>query len=240
MAVIDLTKLALDPPESKDREHYKIVGGKVMKRDPRTVDGIVLHQTGVEYGLTAAQVRAVGGDRHEALHRRALGQHVHMGVFDGKEAGVRCGHAVYSHPLDWYIYSADELNKRSISIEVEGKFAGTYLVEQASKWLIDGAKEGLKFLVDEGRRMGMPIKYIWAHRQSSKNRGSDPGPELWKKLVLGYAVPVLGLEIQPDLVVGDGRSIPGGWGRTPLQTGALLGIGAWAGWAAAGLSAFFC
>jgi hypothetical protein len=62
----------------------------------------------------------------------------------------------------------------------------------------------------------MPIQYIWAHRQSNKDRGRDPGEEIWKRVVLQYAVPVLGLEIQPEFKIGDGRTIPPHWMDIPI------------------------
>jgi hypothetical protein len=80
-----------------------------------------------------------------------------------------------------------------------------------SDGLLYAARMGVKALVDRGRMQGMPIRYIWAHRQSNKDRGRDPGEEIWKRVVLEYAVPVLGLEIQPDLRVGDGNPIPASW-----------------------------
>ena len=57
----------------------------------------------------------------------------------------------------------------------------------------------------------MPIEFIWAHRQSSASRRSDPGQSLWQEVVLAYAVPVLGLKTQPARIWGDGRPIPVEW-----------------------------
>jgi hypothetical protein len=57
----------------------------------------------------------------------------------------------------------------------------------------------------------MPIEYIHAHRQSSGTRRSDPGEELWQKVVLEFAVPVLGLKTEPSRVLKDGRPIPESW-----------------------------
>ena len=75
----------------------------------------------------------------------------------------------------------------------------------------EAAKAALKHLVEEGRKQGMPIKYIWAHRQTYKSKRGDPGGEIWRKLVLEYAVPVLGLEVQNELTYRTGKTIPVEW-----------------------------
>jgi hypothetical protein len=191
--------------------NYRLQRGMPLQRDPSSVTGIVIHQTGKEYSVTSNQIR-IRGSAHDALHARAAKVKAHVVVFNGERAGVECGHVIYNNPLSWYVYHAHELNSRSLGIEIEGLYSARNenIIPQ---YVIDGAKKGLKFLVNEGRRQGMPIKYIWAHRQSSSERGNDPGPEIWQKVVLDYAVPVLGLEIQPDFTIGDGRPIPESWGR---------------------------
>lgn len=227
--IVDITNLQTDPPSASSR--FKLRSGKVLKRDPKTVTGIVVHQTGTDFIVSSRQVKNAGGDRHEALHRRALGVPVHVTVFHGKAAGVDCNHAVHAVPLDWYAYHADELNSRSLGIEIEGSYPGIMTIPKMSDAFVQAARDGIRYLVTEGRRMGMPIKYVWAHRQSSKDRGNDPGSEIWRKVVLEYAVPVLGLELQPDLVVGDGKPIPATWGREGVITAggvvaaAALGVG---------------
>ncbi len=229
--IIDLTARQSDPPVRPER--FRLRGGKVWKRNPKDVTGIVIHQTGVHYSVSGNQIEAAGGDRHEALHRRGLLLKAHMVVFNGKTAGVRCNHALHVTPLDWFLYHGHGLNSRSLGIEIEGNYPMKMKEELASPELVRAAREAIKYMVQKGRRMGMPIKYIWAHRQSSKNRGRDPGEELWKKVVLEYAVPVLGLKLQPDLTTGTGRSIPSRWGRAAIITG----IGA--GTVAVGVGAFF-
>ena len=222
-AVIDITSLQSQNPTG---DWYRRKGGRPLVRDPKTITGIVLHQTGIEYDVSKGQVAKAGGDRHRALHNRGLGVHAHMAVFSGKRAGVKCNHALVVNPLPWYVHHGDKLNSRSLGIEVEGNLPmeDTGVVDPA---LIKAAREGIKYLVREGRRQGMPIKYIWAHRQANPDRPRCPGGELWKKLVLEYAVPVLGLEIQPDLTVSGGRSIKESWGRTAVRVG--LGVGSvWA------------
>ena len=197
-------------PKTHSQPKHKIVRDREKRRDevfrrlPGSIDGIVVHQTATPFGVTAKQVKAAGGDGKLAKHRRALGVGAHMTVFD-------TGLAVLAHPLDWYVYHGHALNARSLGLEIEGLFPG----KQGSKELFtgvleSGAQDGLEFLVRKGRELGMPIKWIWAHRQSSMTRDSDPGEEIWKKLVLGYAVSSLGLVPQHEFVSG-GKTIPTEW-----------------------------
>jgi hypothetical protein len=207
--VIDISHLQTDPPQSP--EIYRKSAGRPVERDPSTIDSIVIHQAATDFHVSSGQVANAGGDRHEALHRRALTVASHATVFGGEAAGVDCGHAVISKPLRWYVNHADQLNSRSLGLEIEGRYPLHMDAPMMSDRLVYAAREGVRALWQKGRDEGMPIRYIWAHRQSNKDRGGDPGEEIWKRVVLEYAVPVLGLEPLPDAVVGDGRPIPDGW-----------------------------
>lgn len=205
LAVLDLTIEQPNPPKYRP-PHHKISKGRVVERAPGLVDGIVIHQTATPFGVTAAAIKASKGDATLAKHRRALGIAAHMTAFD-------TGTAVLAHPLDWYVYHANSLNARSLGLEIEGRFPGL----QGAKELFTGkleqaARDGLVYLVMRGRAAGMPLRWVWAHRQSSLTRADDPGEEIWRKLVLGFAVPELGLQPQIDFVDG-GRAIPGDWYR---------------------------
>jgi len=213
LKVIDLSAeqtdfLDYDPP------HHKLVLDKLTKkqavavRKPQSIDGIVVHQTATAFGTTPNQVQAAGGDRVLAKHRRALGVAAHMTAFD-------TGFAVLAHPLLWYVYHGNALNARSLGLEIEGSFPGEVGAgpEKLVGPLLQAAKDGLAYLVLEGRRAGMPIRFIWAHRQSSQTRPNDPGEEIWRKIVLNYAERELGLISQPDLVMG-GKSIPDVWKKS--------------------------
>jgi hypothetical protein len=206
--VIDLTSEQPNPPRNDPAEH-KITRGKtpaldrVFRRPVNTVDGIVIHQTAVSFGVTKDAVKAAGGDAVLAKHRRALGVAAHMTAFT-------TGYAVHAHPLDWYVYHANALNSRSVGIEVEGLFPGTMKNELMTPELEQAARDGLEYLVRRGRESGMPLKWIWAHRQSSLTRDNDPGEEIWRKIVLDFAISKLGLVPQSDFVSG-GRTIPPEW-----------------------------
>ena len=209
--VVDLTGTQTDPPS--DPSKYKISGGSVVIRDPKSITGIMLHQTDVWYGVSDAQVQAAGGDRHLALHKRSLNVACHLIAFDGRGVPLDCGHAVWPNLLPWYVYQANTANAVSLGVECEGKYPG--LVSQGgtlpSTRLVQAARDAVRFAVEEGRREGMPIEYIWAHRQSNGSRRADPGESLWRSVVLEYAVPVLGLRTETARTWGDGLPIPVQW-----------------------------
>lgn len=199
---------------------FRMRGGKVVRRAVSAVDGITIHQTGVQFGVNERQIAAAGGDERLALAKRVKKVAAHSVSFDG--------FYTKSYPLDFYIYHAGLLNRKTLGLEVDGLYSGlmddpdTELREDlASLWRgspteltegrVKGAKAALRYLVDEGRKLGMPIKYIYAHRQSSATRRSDPGEEIWRKVVLEYGVPVLGLETRPAFTIGTGRPIADEW-----------------------------
>jgi hypothetical protein len=210
--VIDLTSKQTNPPAASSK--FKLgPDGKVVVRDPKTITGIVLHQTGCWYSVSPSQIEAAGGDREAALHNRALNVACHLIAFDGKSADVDCGHVVWPNPLDWYVYQANGANVKSLGIECEGVYPG--LVSQGgatpSRRIIEASRAAVKFALEQGRASGMPIEFIWAHRQSNANRRSDPGEALWKEVVLNYAVPILGLRTETARTWGDGYPIPVEW-----------------------------
>lgn len=209
--LLDLTGEQEDPPQYNPAKH-RIVQGKVQRRRPQDVDGIVVHQTACQFGTTPAQVRAAEGDAALAKHRRALQVAAHVTAF-------KTGVAVVGNPLDWYVYNANALNRRILGLEIEGQYPGLLAAATKTPDKFEGeieqaAQAGLRYLVEQGRRMGMPIRYVWAHRQSSNDRRGDPGEEIWRKLVLNFAVPVLGLETRNDDIVIEGRCIPRQWSPT--------------------------
>lgn len=197
----------------------------VLKRPPHSITGVVLHQMAVEYGVSPQQVAASAGDAKLALARRALEVACHAVAF-------RAGFYVVAHELVDYVYHGNGFNGFSLGLEVDGRYAGleddpttvaredlrstwkgppTKLVEQT----VEAARAALRYLVEEGRRQGMPIEFLWAHRQSSGTRRSDPGQALWKALA-PWAVAELHLKVELDRTftgskTGPGRAIPFLW-----------------------------
>jgi N-acetylmuramoyl-L-alanine amidase len=215
LQVLDLSKeqeklfTEFDPPHHRINFDVTLKKRVVAKRSLKTVDSICVHQTATPFGVTAAAIREAGGDPILAKNRRALQVAAHMTAFD-------TGYAVLAHPLDWYVFHGNGLNARSIGLEVEGAFPGEKgTTDLLTGKLLTAAKDGLEYLVREGRKLGMPIKYVFAHRQSSATRPNDPGEEIWQKLVVQFAEPELGLVAQPAWVDGGGRALPDHWIKQP-------------------------
>lgn len=212
--IIDLTHLQTDPP--KVYRKFKRInekgcvmrstkpGGTVVRRDPSQVTGITIHQTACEFGASKALLKEAGGDLDKARHLRALGVACHVLAFN-------CGHVVHSAPFSWYVQHGNRFNSHTCGIEIEGRYNGLWKGDQVTNDTLEAACAALKYMVEEGRKMGMPIEWIYAHRQSSATRRGDPGAELWTRCVLMYAVPILGLKTDPGLTVGKGRPVPISW-----------------------------
>lgn len=210
--VKDLTSLQRDPPEITKK--YKISRGLVAKRDLEKIRGIVIHQTNTLFSVSESQIKAAGDNREEALHRRGLSVGCHVIAFEGASAGVECGHVCHVNPLTWHVYHAQHANNFAVGLEIEGKFPGLTRNEQlpASTRIINAARLALKFIVTKARELGMNnLEFVWAHRQLSPRRRGDPGQELWQRVVLEYAVPVLGLKTDTEAVWSHGRPIPLAW-----------------------------
>lgn len=204
--VVDLRHEQTDPsPKSRVRQ------GRTVRRQPRSVTGIVIHQTACNFGVSRAAVRAADGDRDLAQQRRALNVANHVMAY-------REGWVVVANDFDRYIYHGNKFNAHSLGLEIEGLYPG---VRGGPAWggdpdlvtdtVVETAQAAISYMVHRGRAMGMPLEYIWAHRQSSANRRSDPGEELWDRVVLQHAVAKLGLRTEPALTIGNGRPIPLVW-----------------------------
>lgn len=193
----------------------RISRGKTVMRDPKDVTGICVHQMAVIFGVSKRLLDAAGGDRDLAKARRFMNVPAHA-------CASRDGFYAVHSPLEAYLHHGHEFNRMSLGLEIEGNYAGVE-GKPHTAWkgasnahaytdeTHEAAKAALKHLVEEGRKAGMPIKYIWAHRQTYRSKRGDPGGEIWRKLVLEYAVPVLGLEVQNNLTYRTGKPIPVEW-----------------------------
>lgn len=193
----------------------RVRGGKTVMRGPAGVDSIVLHQTAVRFG----------GSPELKLARRSLRVACHvMAFYDGFVA--------WPVDLRAYIYHADRLNSRSLGLEVDGNYPGliggkVYRGTETpmTDTVVHAARMGVKLLVEEGRRAGMPIRYIFAHRQADAWRRADPGQGLYQRVVLEYAVPELGLEARPSETFRHPKtSARDGW-PVPREWDADRGVG---------------
>lgn len=188
---------------------------RTVVRPLSSITGITLHQTACVFGPV---------DAPERRWRRALGIPAHVTAF-------RDGVYAQAAPLSWFLYHGNGTNEHSLGLECEGHYPGLVddpatpvREDERSFWAPAGKtptpltplaletfRAALRYLVEEGRRQGAPIRYVWAHRQASDSRRSDPGEELWRKLVVEYGRPILGLEVQAWRIWGDGRPLPKAW-----------------------------
>jgi len=220
LASVPFYDLRQEPIPPAVYREFKMRSGRVVKRATVVVDGITIHQTGVLYSVNDRQIAAANGDRNLALATRAKKIAAHAVSFDG--------FFTKTYPLEWYVYHGNGLNRKTLGLEIDGLYPGLLdkpetveLEHLTSIWKgtatdltdqrVQSARAALRYLVEEGRKLGMPIRFIYAHRQSSGTRRSDPGEELWRKVVEEYAVPELGLETRPAFTSGSGRVIPDDW-----------------------------
>ena len=193
-----------------------------VRRDPATITTIVLHQTATEMPPSSRLVAKHGVE--QAAARRAARAAYHT-------LALPTGDVVRAKPIDVYAHHAGLLNATSVGVAVVGRFPGL-LDDPTTKrredlwslwnWrkrpaseitpeLVDAGREAIAITVRDAKALGGDIDFIVAHRQSSKNRRSDPGEELWARLVLEYAVPKLGLRARPGFTLGTGRPVPAAW-----------------------------
>ena len=188
--------------------------GRVRIRPASDIDTVCLHQTACVFGPLA---------HPEVRYLRAADVASHAVAF-------RTGVGVLQTPVRWYVNGGNGWNRRSVHLECEGHYPGRpddpTTPRREDRDSVRGheptpmddlalltARETLRALVEAARAEGCPMQWIVAHRQSSPSRRDDPGFELWRDVVLDYAVPVLGLRTRPGVIVGKGRAIPAFWGE---------------------------
>lgn len=219
--MVDLRSRQVNPPPAigqngKPKSRYATAKGKVVERKPETVRGIVVHQTAVEFGVSKGQVKAAGGDADMAKYVRLMGIPAHAIASQTGKFVVHC-------PLSWYAYHGHGFNEYSLGLEMEACLPG---LKGGKTWngkpgtvitpeFIASCRAALGYLYEEGRNAGMPIEFVWAHRQSTA-KPSDPGQELWEAVVIDFGVKELKLKPQYDLVLKDrsgnsGKKIPLEW-----------------------------
>jgi hypothetical protein len=205
------------PPLVRGKRKHLLRGGEVVVRDPSAIDGVVIHQTACTFAKARDQ---------PTRHHRAFGVACHALAFRDRKV-------VLPNPLRWYVQHGNGFNPHTLGLEVEGLLPGLEddpttvpredlettwkrTPDELTDDLVATACEALRLLVELGRAEGMPIEWIYAHRQSGADRRSDPGQGTWRRVVLGYAVRVLGLKTDPARVVRNrkgkgGRPIPRAW-----------------------------
>ena len=164
------------------------------KRGKRTreVDSVVLHQMGFSRGSDL--MRYVGVTAHFVV------------APDGGVAQL--------HPMSARLSSSHGFNGRSVAIE----FAGNLRSANGKWWSPEthGRNTLMAPQVDSGRRLlrmlrGAGVRFVFAHRQSSEDRGNDPGPEVWSS-VGQWALERLEMSDGGERYALDGgKSVPASW-----------------------------
>ena len=153
------------------------------KRDMSKVVGITLHNWGVKNVGRSAHRK---GSYHLSIHN------------DGTVYLV--------HPFNTYLYHGHGLNRSTIGISLgHMPSRGESLTPQQRA----GLRKALSYAVAEIRRQGGRADFLYAHRQSSEDRGADPGAAVWTEAV-SYGRG-LGLATEPERTWGTGQAIPAGW-----------------------------
>lgn len=166
---------------------------RLRNRDLKTLYALVLHQTAFSRGNDVT--------RYDNIP-------VHFVI-------VPNGTVIQLHPLTAYLASSNGLNARSVAVEFVGNFPNTKgKCWEAKKF---GCHRLTQAQVEAGRALirhlikTMSLTTVLAHRQSSKNRENDPGPDVWYH-VGQWAVDTLKLKDGgKDFKVGDGQPIPDLW-----------------------------
>lgn len=217
--ILELQHLA---KKRQKRSKLKWKLGYTVMRDPSVVTGICLHQAAAQWGARPSHYRqaeqvakelGVPNDERLAIALRVVED------VPAHATAMQSGDVVLRSPLEAFLYHANALNEASLGLEIEGLYDGVE-VEGAhpppTPVTIAAARMATVQLYERGLKAGMPLKYVWAHRQSSGTRLGDPGSVLWIEVGL-WAVKELGLEAQPmetwlSRRSGRGNPIPEVWG----------------------------
>lgn len=181
--------------QAKLRKREKQLGKKLSDgvRDAMKVTGVVLHQTG--FARTNELARYDGITAHFVI------------APDGQTSQL--------HPIDRVLYSANEFNRYTVSIEIVGNFPsvrGRWWSKQAPNHLSRRQVESGKALMAHLRAKYPQLTHVYGHIQSKGvNRGNDPGPDIWCTIAQ-HAVADLGYIEDPTVHQKyDGLPIPDAW-----------------------------
>lgn len=161
-------------PRSRTTKRFR--RGVAVLRDVAAIDTIVVHQAAVMFGPGRQDLKRASGDRDVArVYRVARSVPAHA-------VALTSGDVVLGKPLAMFLHHANAANGRSLGIEVEGKYAGRHDDGRGdvNELTAATAQRALEVLFNEGRAAGCPLRYLVAHRQTSRSRRADPGEGLWR------------------------------------------------------------
>jgi len=212
--ITDLRHLAKNVKKGvyNGRPYYTI--SRVKNRNLADVKGIVLHQMAFNRDDDFTNYLKTGA--HYIILR------------DGKIGQL------YDHNIN--LNASNGFNSSTLAVEFAGNFpnaqgkwwhpSGTSLAKKKkrehkpTKEQIRAGRFLLRKLINDN---SMPnFKHVFAHRQSSRTRSNDPGPDIWCS-VAEWAIKYLGYTDANGVTKGSGKSIPADWrscfqdNQTPLK-----------------------
>lgn len=178
----------------------------VRWREWTDIQGITLHQTATAKG-------------EEPENFRSMCTHL---------ACTSKGKALLVHNLNAKVYHGHTFNNHDIGIEIDGYFAGvegdlsTFWKPSSrpdrrpmtpSTAQVTAALGAIEWCMREVEKRGGKIQFIHAHRQSSKDRPSDPGSYVWQHVGM-VAKKKWGLKDGGPSFTAGGYPIPREWDPT--------------------------
>lgn len=177
---------------------------EVRLRPWKQVTGIVLHQTAACLGERPGRWANVGA---------------HVGV-------TRRGQVIWLHDFDRLVWHGNGLNLSTVGIECDGTYEGVQgdpktfwrpaddpnrQPQQPTPELVEAARAAVKLVVEQVLLQGGRVRFLYAHRQSSGTRQSDPGSALWQQVAMPCHLAYGLSDGGPGFKVGTGRPIPEAW-----------------------------
>jgi hypothetical protein len=197
-------------------------------RDWKSIDAIVLHQTACRMGLPArcwAGVPAHIGIPSSAaiptvLLLSPLNQLLwHANSFNKRSIGIEVsGNHSGILNVDGERYDGDNekfvcagLLKRDQWLAERTYWKPGRGPDRLDNNMVNAGRAAITHIIETVEEHGGHIKYVFAHRQSSKDRVADPGQEIWTELGL-WAMEEHGLSDGGDkFVSGKGYPLPDVW-----------------------------
>lgn len=170
--------------------------------DQNCIRGVMLHQTGCWMPEDPNVWRRINA---------------HVGI-------TRAGVLILMFPFEMLIWHGNGLTRPTIGVEIAGLFRGvesdprSYWPREATTHEFNAeqerACEALYYIVaHEFEKHGGKWAFVYAHRQSSDMRMSDPGESVWKKIALDWKARAGGAlrDGGPTYKVDSGKPVPSDW-----------------------------
>lgn len=185
----------------KDASQEKDYGRRPWSK----VTGICLHQTACVLGERPGRWDTVG---------------CHVGI-------TRSGQVIWLHDFNRKVIHGHGWNNQTVGFEIDGLYAGiqgdprTVWDDRSTKIRevgmelpevqAEAVRQAIRWVHAEVARNGGKLTKLVAHRQSTDDRRTDPGSEIWQRVALPMSAE-LGLDDGgPGFAIGKGQPIPREW-----------------------------